>query len=266
MNLLKFVAFGVEIACTTDVELADRIEGWAGGDLGHTVCFSDTHAIVKGHDDRAMQHALDSADIVVPDGHPIAWIGRTLHQVPAQRICGPDFFELLASRSPRTGLTHYLFGGKPGVAEQLRDVLMARYPGISIVGFDTPPMGTSTPSQVAEQIDRIIAAKPNVVWIGLGAPKQEIWMAEHRHKLAGITLCGVGAAFDFHTGRVKRAPAWMRRYGLEWAFRAASEPARLGPRYAKTIVRFCVLLLGQIWHMARSGAFSAKAKPVTRRN
>lgn len=111
-------------------------------------------------------------------------------------------------------------------------------------------MGVSTPQQLNEQIDRINAAKPDVVWVGLGAPKQEIWMAQNRHRLPGVTLCGIGAAFDFHTNRVKRVPVWMRNNGLEWAYRAMSEPRRLGSRYAKTIPRFIYLLSWQFFRMA----------------
>lgn len=267
MNSRTFDAFGTEVSCISSGQLAQQIESWAraADRVGHVVCFSDTHGIVQGHDSAPMRHALATADIVVPDGHPVAWLGRVLHAMPARRTCGPDFFDLLSSRSPGTGLKHYLYGGKPGVAAELAAILVTRYPGIRIVGVDSPPMGRSSPAATEEQLARITAAAPDVVWVGLGAPKQEIWMAQHRHRLAGITLCGVGAAFDFHTGRVRRAPSWMSRNGLEWAYRWYSEPQRLGPRYRKTIARFFVLLLGQVWRMAWAGALPPKAKQAARR-
>lgn len=249
-----YKALGVNIAVTSLEGIAAQVEAWAGRGKDRVVCFSDVHGIVKGHDDDAMRHALSSADIVSPDGHPVAWVGRMLYDLPAERACGPDFLDFLAARSPASGLRHYFFGGKPGVAGELADVFKARYPGIQIVGVDTPPMGVSTPQQLNEQIDRINAAKPDVVWVGLGAPKQEIWMAQNRHRLPGVTLCGIGAAFDFHTNRVKRAPVWMRNNGLEWAYRAMSEPRRLGSRYAKTIPRFIYLLSWQFFRMAGQGS------------
>ena len=261
MNPQKFDVFGTSVSCISDKDLARCIEHWAASqsDIGHVVCFSDTHGLVKAHDDPSMGQALRTADIVAPDGHPIAWVGRLLYGLSARRLCGPDFLEFLASRSADSGLRHYLFGGKPGVADELAATLQQRHPGIKIVGTDSPPMGISSPQEIEQQLACIIAAKPEVVWIGLGAPKQEIWMAQHRHRLAGMTLCGVGAAFDFHTGRVRRAPAWMQRCGLEWAHRCCSEPRRLAPRYAKTICRFVVLFARQSWRMALSG----KLRPDT---
>ena len=126
-------------------------------------------------------------------------------------------------------------------------------------------MGASSLVEIGEQLDRILTARPDVVWVGLGAPKQEIWMAQHRNRLPGMTLCGVGAAFDFHTGRVQRAPAWMSRRGLEWIYRWYREPKRLGPRYRKTIVRFLVLLAHQVWQMRGPQCFRAKSKPTASR-
>lgn len=251
----KFKALGLDIAVTSLDDIATTVEGWAGATKDRVICFSDVHGVVKGHDDAAMRNALMTADIVSPDGHPVAWIGRMFYGLPAKRACGPDFLDFLASRSPKSGLKHYFFGGKPGVAEELADVLTAKYPGMIVVGTDTPPMGVSTDEQLNEQIKRMIEAKPDVVWVGLGAPKQEIWMAQNRHRLTGITMCGIGAAFDFHTNRVKRAPLWMRERGLEWAYRAFSEPKRLGSRYAKTIPRFAWLLSRQFLQMVSEGSF-----------
>jgi N-acetylglucosaminyldiphosphoundecaprenol N-acetyl-beta-D-mannosaminyltransferase len=229
------------------------------------VCFSDAHSVIQGHDHSPMRHALATADIVVPDGYPVAWIGRKLYGLPAQQTCGPDFLEYLAERSSHSGLRHYFFGGKPGVADALAAAMRARFPHITIVGAESPPMGTSSPAETEAQLRRINSAKPDVVWIGLGAPKQEIWMAQNRHRLAGMTLCGVGAAFDFHTGLVPRAPLWMRHHGLEWAYRWFREPKRLGPRYRKTIRRFLVLLAQQAWSMRKAGVLPPQARSSTER-
>jgi N-acetylglucosaminyldiphosphoundecaprenol N-acetyl-beta-D-mannosaminyltransferase len=256
MSPPSFAVFGTPVSCISDAQLARMIEGWASepNSAGRVVCFSDAHSIIQGHDHPPMQHALATADIVVPDGYPVAWIGRSLYGLPVERTCGPDFIEYLAERSSTSGLRHYFFGGKPGVADALAKAMQARFPGITIVGAESPPMGPSSPEAIEEQLERINSAGPDVVWIALGAPKQEIWMAKHRDRLPGITLCGVGAAFDFHTGVVPRAPLWMRRHGLEWAYRWSREPKRLGPRYRKTIRRFLVLLAQQAWGMRKTSA------------
>lgn len=266
MSPPSFPVFGTPVSCMSDGQLARTIETWAAEQegAGHVVCFSDAHAIVQGHDHAPMRHALHTADIVVPDGHPVAWVGRKLYGLPAQRTCGPDFLEYLTERSRHSGLRHYFFGGRPGVADALAQAMQARFPGITVVGAESPPMGASSAEEIEAQLERIRCAGPDIVWIGLGAPKQEIWMAEHRHRLTGITLCGIGAAFDFHTGLVPRAPVWMRHHGLEWAYRWFREPRRLGPRYRHTIRRFLVLLARQAWTMRKAGAPRQNPSPSKR--
>lgn len=264
MSGSSFDVFGIQIAKMCDHDLAARIEGWAGGDGGHFICFSDTHSIVKGHDEPDMGAALAQADLVVPDGHPIAWIGRKLFGLPVQRTCGPDFLDFLMARSQQTGLRHYLFGGKADVANDLAAVLSRRYPDMVIVGFESPAMGPPSDAEVSDQLARIVAAKPDVVWVGLGAPKQEIWMAAHSAQLPGMTLCGVGAAFDFHTGRIKRAPVWMQNHGLEWLYRCLSEPRRLGPRYLRTAPRFLFLLAQQAWALNRPASEASLRRRLIR--
>jgi N-acetylglucosaminyldiphosphoundecaprenol N-acetyl-beta-D-mannosaminyltransferase len=251
----KYNALGVEITAATMTQIAELAEGWVACEEHHMLCFNDMYGIVKGHDDQEMRRALASADIVCPDGNAIAMVGRLLYGLPVRRLCGPDFMEFLISRSPNSGLRHYFFGGKPGVAEELSRVFISRYPGLRVAGFDTPPMGPSSPEQLEEQLAKMKAAQPDVVWVGLGAPKQEIWVAKNGHRLPGVTFCAVGAAFDFYTNRVRRAPQWMRDHGLEWFYRAASEPRRLGLRYAKTIPRFGYLFVCQAVQMMRDGSF-----------
>jgi N-acetylglucosaminyldiphosphoundecaprenol N-acetyl-beta-D-mannosaminyltransferase len=236
---------GTHVAVTSPVGICELIESWKGSAQGRSVCFSDVHGIVKGHDDPRMKQALADADVVCPDGHPVALAGRWIARQPAQRTCGPDTLVLLSSRSPKSGLRHFFYGGAPGVAEALAANLQDKFPGLVVAGFDSPPMRPLTPEEDAEAVQRILASKPDVLWVGLGAPKQEIWMMEHKPRLPGVTLLGVGAAFDFQTGRVRRAPRWMQKSGLEWLYRAASEPKRLGKRYAVVIPRFVHLSLRQ---------------------
>lgn len=236
---------GTQVAVTSPVGICEQIEAWAGQGVGRSVCFSDVHGVVKGYDDPKMRAALADADMVCPDGYPVAWVGRLLFGLPAKRTCGPDTLVRLSSRSPESGLRHYFYGGAEGVAEALAEDLQGRFPGLKVVGTGSPPMRPLTREEDQAAVAAILAAKPDVVWIGLGAPKQEIWMHEHKLRLPGITLLAVGAAFDFQTGRVVRAPAWMRSIGLEWLYRAASEPKRLGSRYLKVIPRFIDLIARQ---------------------
>ncbi|MBB3938919.1 N-acetylglucosaminyldiphosphoundecaprenol N-acetyl-beta-D-mannosaminyltransferase [Novosphingobium fluoreni] len=243
-----FNLFGVDVSITSSEQVCELIESWACYDgEAHSVAFPDTHALVKAHDNDQMCAALADADVVCPDGHPIAFLGRWLKGVPANRTCGPDTMLALCRRSPKSGLRHYFYGAGPGVAEKLADEFKRLFPGIKIVGAESPPMRPLTPEEDAVAMDRILKSRPNVLWVGLGAPKQEIWMLNHKKHLPGVTLLAVGAAFDFHSGRIKRAPSWMRRIGMEWIYRAGSEPKRLGSRYLKVIPRFMFLASREIF-------------------
>jgi N-acetylglucosaminyldiphosphoundecaprenol N-acetyl-beta-D-mannosaminyltransferase len=188
-------------------------------------------------------NALRNADMILPDGAPVAWIMRLRGAEISQRVCGPDIMLALCERSVSEGWRHYFYGGTEGTAEALGRAMQKKYPGLKIAGFDCPPFRSLTSIEIEASIDRINAAKPDLVWIGLGCPKQELWMAEHRSRINGAVLLGVGAAFDFHSGRVQRAPVWMRTYGLEWLHRLISEPTRLWRRYLIAAPRFCVASL-----------------------
>ncbi|WP_454762123.1 WecB/TagA/CpsF family glycosyltransferase [Caulobacter segnis] len=252
-----FSVLGTDVAITSPVGVCEQIEAWVAERRSSSICFSDVHSIVKAHDDPRMKAALADADMVCPDGHPVAWVGRWLHRVPAKRTCGPDTLVNFAARSPQSGVKHYFYGGAPGVAEALAADLKIRFPGIRVVGLDSPPMRPLTHEEDAKAVAEILAAEADVVWIGLGAPKQEIWMMEHKARLPGLVLLGIGAAFDFQTGRVRRAPRWMQKCSLEWLYRAFSEPKRLGMRYAQTIPRFLQLLSGQV--LSRRGSVQKAA-------
>jgi N-acetylglucosaminyldiphosphoundecaprenol N-acetyl-beta-D-mannosaminyltransferase len=148
----------------------------------------------------------------------------------------------LCDRGRTTGLRHYFLGGRPGTPELLAGALTRRFPGLITAGTESPPFRTASDAEDQATVDRINAAGPDVVWIGLGSPKQELWAADHAARLNARLILPVGAAFDFHSGRVRRAPAWMRRVGLEWLFRLAREPRRLFRRYIVSNARFVALL------------------------
>jgi N-acetylglucosaminyldiphosphoundecaprenol N-acetyl-beta-D-mannosaminyltransferase len=173
---------------------------------------------------------------------PLVWVGRaTGHDV--ERVCGPDLMPALIDRARATGARHFFYGGAPGVAERLAEKLGERYPGMIMAGTYSPPFRALTPEEDAAEVALINAAQPDFVWVGLGAPKQDLWVARQRPHLTAAALLAVGAAFDFHSGGLRRAPAWMQQRGLEWLYRLYAEPRRLARRYLVTNTRFVVLLI-----------------------
>ena len=205
--------------------------------------FATVHSIVEATRDAALQSVLESADMVAADGMPLVWLSRRRGAPWAERVCGPDVMLSLCDRGREIGMRHYFVGGRPGTPEALVERLGARFPGLAVAGTASPPFGPEDPAETAAQIDAINGAMPDVVWIGLGSPKQEFWAAQHAGSLMAPLILPVGAAFDFHSGRLRRAPRWMQRAGLEWLFRLAVEPGRLFRRYVTTNVRFGYLVL-----------------------
>ena len=175
--------------------------------------------------------------LVLPDGVPLVWVGR-LRGRPAERICGPDFMPALMDEGRAVGAKHYLYGGAPGVADRLAEHMVARFPGLQVVGVHSPPFREPDEAADREDLERISATKPDFVWVGLGAPKQDTWIARYREALESPALLAVGAAFDFHSGQRQRAPRWMQRTGLEWLHRLALEPRRLARRYTSVNLHF----------------------------
>jgi len=193
------------------------------------VAVTGMHGVMESNRDEEFRAVLDAADLVVPDGMPLVWVGRARGYNLQRRVYGP---ELMATFCRETGALyrHFFYGGAPGVPEHLAEVLQKRW-GIHIAGTYSPPFRSLTDQDKAEVIARIQEAAPDILWVGLSTPKQERWMYEYRDKLDVPVMLGVGAAFDLNTGRLKQAPQWMRENGLEWLFRLLAEPRRLWRRY-----------------------------------
>jgi N-acetylglucosaminyldiphosphoundecaprenol N-acetyl-beta-D-mannosaminyltransferase len=190
-------------------------------------------------EDAELQDAVQGADFTVPDGQPLVWAMNMLGHDLSSRVYGPDLMEHACARAARTGQRFYLYGGRnQGALVELARMLRLRHPGLQIVGGYAPPFRTLTEREEADIAADIERCRPDVVWVGIGVPKQEKWMARMRPRLSAPVLIGVGAAFDFHAGLVPQAPAWMQRLGLEWAFRLAQEPRRLWRRYLRYNPRF----------------------------
>jgi N-acetylglucosaminyldiphosphoundecaprenol N-acetyl-beta-D-mannosaminyltransferase len=195
------------------------------------VCVTDVHGVMQAQRDPEFRDILNHALLVTPDGMPTVWVGRMQGNSRMKRVFGPDLMLEVCRRSAGTGIRHFLYGGKPGIADDLAEGLQRRFPGIKVVGTFTPPFRPLEPSEQLALERQMEAALPDIVWVGLGTPKQERFMAENFQRLPGKIMVGVGAAFDFHTGRVKDAPQWIKDAGLQWANRLCQEPRRLWKRY-----------------------------------
>ena len=182
----------------------------------------------------------------VPDGMPMVWVGRLYGHRQMRRVYGPDLMLEICRRSVASGLTHYFYGGRSGVPEKLRQRLTARFPGLRVVGVRSPPFRQLTEQEESEFAEEMERAAPDILWVGLGTPKQEQWMAAHVDKLVAKVSIGVGAAFDMHAGLLPQAPRWMQVCGLEWLFRLWVEPRRLWRRYLFNNPRFIIMILGQL--------------------
>ena len=236
---------GVPVSRVTVSGAIGTIEKWLAGAESHYVCACDVHSLMRAQDDPDHMAALRGAGMVTPDGQPLVWTARSRGIPDIDRVCGPDLLPQVCRYSLSQGWTHYFYGGAEGVAGDLSRRLAADYPGINIAGTECPPF---SPLSLAEQdttIARIRASRANILWVGLGCPKQEKWMLANRDKLPGVVMIGIGAAFDFHTNRVERAPVWMREHGLEWLHRLASEPNRLWRRYLVLAPRFLIASLAE---------------------
>jgi N-acetylglucosaminyldiphosphoundecaprenol N-acetyl-beta-D-mannosaminyltransferase len=207
---------------------------------GGYVCQANAHVLVTACHDPRLRRALDDAWAVHPDGSSVSWLARRLGARHAARIAGAELMLRLFQLGEPVGLRHYLFGSTPEVIERLGDALSRMYPRARIVGAVSPPFGDVPDERALADVEAIHAVAPEIVWVGLGAPKQELWMSRYAPHYAPAVAVGVGAAFDFIAGTKQRAPEWMQRRGLEWAHRLWSEPGRLAGRYLRTNSEFVV--------------------------
>ncbi len=201
------------------------------------------YTLMQGHERPEVRAALNGAGWVTPDGMPVVWALRLMGAATVGRVYGPDLMWALTELSAQRGYAQFYLGGAPGVADQLAQVMQARFPGLKVAGAFCPPFRELTPVEEETMIEQVNASGAHLVWVGLGSPKQDLWMARYRPRLTPPLLIGVGAAFDFFTGRQPQAPRWMQTNGLEWLFRLMSEPRRLWRRYLVYNPKF-------IWQLA----------------
>ena len=192
------------------------------------------HCIMECLRNEGLRRIYNAAGMVIPDGRPTTWICRLMGYVDVEQVRGPDLMLSACKRFVNRRCRHFFYGGwPPEVVDQLASNLKERIPGIQIVGTFAPPFRPLTAEEDAAIVKVINDAQPDIVWVGLGTTKEHLWTATHLGKISAPVMAGVGAAFDFHSGRKSEAPRWMVRAGLEWFFRVLTEPRRLGPRYLK---------------------------------
>jgi N-acetylglucosaminyldiphosphoundecaprenol N-acetyl-beta-D-mannosaminyltransferase len=221
----------------------EEVIGWmeamiAAGERGY-VTAAAVNLVMSAQEDEQTRAAVLRATLAVPDGMPLVWALHALGHARATRVYGPDLMAAFCAWAARTGTPMYLYGGRtPQALELLEARLRERFAGVRLVGGFSPPFRDLTEREQERVVAEIDASGAAVVWVGTGQPKQERWMAQMRPRLSAPLLVGVGAAFDFHAGLVRQAPAWMQRNGLEWLYRLSREPRRLWPRYARYNPRF----------------------------
>lgn len=246
---------GIPLALTDYEETLDWMDAAAASEHRGYVCVAAVHTVMASQEDPELRAAVLGADLTVPDGQPLVWALRALGHPLPDRVYGPELMWRACARAARTGTRFYLYGGRnPEALERLVQTLRDAHPGLQIAGAYHPPFRPLTEEEEAEVAADVEAAEADVVWVGIGVPKQEKWMARMRPRLAAPVLVGVGAAFDFHAGLVPQAPDRLQRLGLEWAYRLAQEPRRLWKRYARYNPRFVAGFARQWARQRRSAA------------
>lgn len=226
-------------------EAVVRVGAWSCEGRGRVVCICNAHSVVTARQDPAFAHVLRQADLCTPDGAPVAWMLRRLGHAGQARINGPDLMWRCCAWAAENDQSIYLYGGTDSTLALLRARLQQAFPALRIAGAWAPPFRALTAEEDAAAVAAINASGAGTVWVGLGCPKQELWMHAHRGRVNAVML-GVGAAFDYHAGTVQRAPPWAQRAGLEWLHRLLSEPRRLWRRYLVTNTLFILAAARQL--------------------
>jgi N-acetylglucosaminyldiphosphoundecaprenol N-acetyl-beta-D-mannosaminyltransferase len=237
----RYNVLGVGVSALRFSQAVELIVGASGSKGIGYICVCSVHGIDEAQRDPAFKRTMNGSWLTTPDGMPVVWMGPP----DVERVYGPDLMLAVCDAGRAHEMRHFFYGGNPGVAEELAGKLTALYPGLNIVGTFTPPFRALNDQELGDLKSKVARARPDIVWVGLSTPKQENFMASVGRELEAGLLVGVGAAFDFHSGRVRQAPRWMQRSGLEWLFRLSMEPRRLGPRYLRINSLFILRVVAQ---------------------
>jgi N-acetylglucosaminyldiphosphoundecaprenol N-acetyl-beta-D-mannosaminyltransferase len=217
-------------AANTELALSWLAEDMHARKKGY-VCFVSVHGLMEAYHDVRFADCYRAASFCMPDGAPVAWVGRWQGEDAMRRVAGPEMMLAVFGDERFRNATHFLYGGEEGVAELLRERLLERFPHAKIIGTHTPPFRDLNGEEEQELEDQMRELKPDILWVGIGCPKQEQFMHRYRNRLDTTLMFGVGAAFDFHTGRIQDSPEWVKSAGLQWFHRLVQDPRRLWKRY-----------------------------------
>lgn len=235
--------FGVRCYAGTLDSAVEAVIDRVMSHLGGYAVLCNVHVLMTAQEEAGLRDAVDDAWEVFPDGAPVAWLQRRQGAAAAERVGGPDLMLAVLDRGRARGLRHVLVGSTDPTLQRLEERIRSQLRGVEIVGTLAPPFGDES-EWSDDAIASVRAWQPDIIWLALGAPKQEMWMRRYAAAVSPALVIGVGAAFDFHAETKKRAPRWMRNVGLEWAHRLGSEPTRLGGRYLKTNTAFLLRVAG----------------------
>ncbi len=261
-SVSRFNVLGTAVSAFSLEEAAAFVREARGRrQLGY-ICHATAYNLNLARRHTALRQAYAGAKFVAPDGMPLVWLGRYHGHSHITRVYGPDLLLAACEAGLASGLRHYFYGGAPGVATDLATRLKTRFPGLQVAGTFTPPYRSLTEEELANFRGEIARLRPDIIWIGLSSPKQEVFMAETWRQLDAALLIGVGAAFDFHAGRVRQAPRWMQRSGLEWLHRLGTEPRRLWTRYLVHNPLFVLRTLAQLSGLKKYPVASPASVPT----
>ncbi len=238
----KFNVLGIEIDAINLNSACEKIDQWIQKKNPVYICVAPVSTVIDCQDDPVYRTVINSADMVTPDGMPIVWLGRTTNK-SIQRTYGPDLMLAVCEKGLAHGYRHFLYGATPSTLQRLESRLKNQFPGINIVGSFSPPFSPTAKKEEQATLATMNQSGADILWVGLGSPKQDFWMQMHRARLEVPVMIGVGAAFDFLSGVKPQAPRFLQACGLEWFFRLSCEPRRLGRRYLIKNSRFLFLLL-----------------------
>jgi N-acetylglucosaminyldiphosphoundecaprenol N-acetyl-beta-D-mannosaminyltransferase len=236
---------GMRVDATSYEDATERILAWAKRREGKCVCAANVHMIMEAYDNPKFAQILDRADLVTPDGMPLVWGLRALGIQKPTRVCGPTLTLNVCKAAAQMNVPIALYGGTSDSLVAFSEFLVHMFPKIDIVCQISPPFRELTPAEDLAYTQQLVESGAQILFVGIGCPRQEMWIAKHQDRIPAVML-GVGAAFNFHSGRVKQAPQWMQQIGLEWLFRLMMEPRRLWKRYLKQNPRFVFLFLKQL--------------------
>lgn len=241
------LVLGVKVDLVSHADVLDCVSRWRDLGLREYICVTIPHSLMLCNRDLEIQRATVGARLILPDGVGIIWAAWILGYQHHGRVTGPDLMLYLCDKGREHGWRHFFYGGDEGVAAELAERLAKRFPGLAVAGTYCPPFGVVSPDEDSAILDRINATRPDIVWVGLGTPKQEKWMAVHVGLVAAVAMIGVGAAFDFHSGKKPWAPGWVRKSGFEWAYRLALEPRRLWRRNMDSPIFLLLVAWQRLW-------------------